>query len=124
MVVADILRYWYGVEVPRAPRRLQAIILIVADNFSMPLLIKTLFAPWRKDVIPTTGLAIDERLRVFGFNLVSIFVGFFVRLFVLMTASLIIALTVLVGVITLTLWVVIPVLPIVLFFVGIIFLVR
>lgn len=124
MVVADILRYWYGVELPKAPRRLHGFILTTADAFSMPLLLRTLFAPWRKDVLPTTGLALQEKLRVFGYNLIAIFVGFFVRLFVLITASLMIGLTILVGTILLGLWVILPFVPIFLFFVGVVLLFR
>ena len=124
MLVSDVLRYWYSVEIPKAPRRLQGFILVTADAFSMPLLLRTLFAPWRKDVISTRNLALPERMRVFWYNLVSIFIGFFVRLFVLSIASLAVVLILLGGVVFLALWVVLPGLILVLFFAGVVLLFR
>jgi hypothetical protein len=119
MLVSDILRFWYGVEVPKAPRRLHGLILVTADSFSMPLLLKTLFAPWRKDVIPTTGLALPERVRVAGYNLISVFVGFFVRLFVLLVGSLAVASIVTAGFLFLMILALMPLLPILFFFFGV-----
>ena len=124
MLVAEVLRYWYGTELPKAPRRLHGFILTTADAFSMPLLLKTLFAPWRRDVLPTTGLALQEKFRVIGYNLVAIFIGFFVRLFVLFIASFLVALTILLGTLLLGLWVILPFLPIGLFLIGIVLLFR
>lgn len=124
MLVSDILTYWYTIEIPQAPRRLHGLILITADMFSMPRLWRTLFTPWRRDVIPTAGLAIQERLRVFAYNMVAVLVGFVVRLFVLFAASLVVAASMVFGSVVLFLWVVMPLLAILLFFVGVVMLFR
>ena len=124
MLVSDILRYWYGVEVPQSPRRLHGLILLTADAFSMPLLLRTLFVPWRKDVVSARGRALQERIRIFWYNLIAVLVGFFVRLFVLAIASFAVGLIIFVGSILMLLWIILPALPIVLFFFGVVLLFR
>jgi hypothetical protein len=124
MVVADILRFWYGSEVPKAPRRLHGLILTTADAFSMPILIRTIFAPWRKDVLPTTGMALQERFQAMVMNMVSVLIGFVVRFFVLLAASLTIAVILLVGSVALVLWVIMPAVPFLLIICGVVLLFR
>ena len=124
MLVSDILHYWYSVEVPRSPERLQRLILITADAFSIPFLIRTLFAPWRQDVVPTYGLALQERLRAFWYNLVAILVGFTVRLFVLLTGSIAVGLIVFLGSVFLLVYLLLPVVPVLLFLSGMVILFR
>lgn len=124
MLVADLLSYWYGTEIPKAPRRLHGLILVIADAFSMPLLLRTLFAPWRKDVIPTAGFALPEKIRALGYNLVAVLIGFTVRTFVLFVGSLAVAFSLLGGAIFIGVWFAWPFLPIVFFLVGIVLIFR
>lgn len=48
--------------------------------FSIDLLLKTLFLPWKRDEIDTSNMALDDKLRVLLMNLVSRLVGAVVRL--------------------------------------------
>jgi len=95
-----------------------------ADMFSMPLLLRTLFAPWKKDVIPTTGMPLQEKLNALGLNLVSVLVGFVVRVMVLFIGALLIGFTVLFGVVWLGVWAILPFLPIVFLMTGIVLALR
>lgn len=49
------------------------------EFFSIEILSKTLFYPWKKDEMDTTNMALDDKMRAFGMNLVSRFVGFIIR---------------------------------------------
>ena len=73
-------------------RNIQIHTLGVSRSFSIPILLRTLFAPWRR-VISYPGKTIEEHFRAFVDNVVSRMVGFVVRLIVLISAGLIILLT-------------------------------
>lgn len=48
--------------------------------FSIDLLLKTLFYPWKRDEIDTSNLSLDKRFQVWLMNLVSRLVGATVRM--------------------------------------------
>ena len=76
--------------------------------FSVGLLARTLFAPWRRLTnVPGTGAS--TRLQVLGDNLISRLVGFVVRLVVLLTAGLSTILLTLGTIIEIIVWPVLPV---------------
>lgn len=81
---------------------------------SLPLLLHTLFAPWRRDVIETEGLAWGIRWQAFWYNVVSILIGFTVRSLVLVGGVTLLILFALAGVITVAFWYILPLIPIVL----------
>lgn len=60
-----------------------AVLKIVAEEFSLVQLLKTLFAPWRRDITPPQG-SLDEILRAFLENIISRTVGFVVRFFTIL----------------------------------------
>jgi len=54
-------------------------IIKIFHYFSIDLLLRTLFQPWKRDEIDTTNMALDDRFRVWIMNLVSRLVGATVR---------------------------------------------
>lgn len=82
----------------------------VVQYFSLPLLVKSLFAPWKKLIIneKTKGFNITEYFNVISFNLVSRIVGFIARLFLLITGSFILIFFAISGALGLILWYVFP----------------
>jgi hypothetical protein len=75
--------------------------------FSTPTLLRTLFAPWRR-IVTYPGSSLDTKIRAFGDNIVSRAVGFAVRLIVLITAFVMIAIVLVVGAAGVILWPLIP----------------
>lgn len=103
----ELFSWWYGRGWIQQVQNLRQQLVRVAQIFSVPILMRTLFAPWRR-IITYPGAGLDERLRAFGDNLISRSVGFVVRLLVLITAGVLLFFTGLFMVIELIVW---PLLP-------------
>ena len=72
--------YWWLRDTPEKIIHIgEKIIAYVYAYFSIPILLRTLFDPWKKDDIDTSNMALDDRVIVLIMNLVSRFVGFAVR---------------------------------------------
>lgn len=73
--------YWHYFETPKEILRIwRNFIIFFYHYFSIGLLLKTLFAPWRRD-ITYYGRGFNIRLyaEVIAFNLVARGIGFFIR---------------------------------------------
>ena len=108
MILVEILSWWYRqgwVAILRASeRRLSQ----VSHLFSVPILIRTWFAPWRR-IITYPGASIEARLRAIGDNMVSRAVGFTVRSLVLFSAGIMLMFTAILSGIQLLVWPLIPI---------------
>jgi len=77
--------------------------------FSFPVLLKTLFSPWKKMVSDDyVGLDIKKVLENLTFNLISIGIGFSVRLSLLFVGFLVALIYLVVGLVGLVLWLFFP----------------
>ncbi len=72
--------WYYKAVILNAITICQSLLTIIANEFSLPILFKTLFAPWRKDTAPFSG-SLDQIFKIALDNLISRFIGFFVRFF-------------------------------------------
>ncbi|MBU0569170.1 hypothetical protein KKB40_00120, partial [Patescibacteria group bacterium] len=82
----------------------------VNHSFSLPLLLKTLFAPWKRliDVDRSPGFNLQKKFEVFTFNIISRCIGAVVRLILFWTGIVLIILTFLAGVTGLIFWTLLP----------------
>jgi len=78
------------------------------DFFSIDLLAKTLFLPWKRDEIDTSNMALQDKFRVWIMNLVSRLVGLVVRLVTISLGFATIVLTALSGVAVTVVFMVLP----------------
>jgi hypothetical protein len=124
MIVADVVGAWYTKEVPQLPKKLRAFLIAAADSMSLPLLLHTLFAPWRRDVVETEGLAWGLRWQAFWYNVLSILIGFTIRSFVLVGSTALLILFATFGVLAVAVFFVLPFLPVVLIGWGIFLLIK
>ena len=83
------------------------------DYFSIDLLLKTLFSPFRQISAGKVNGPLAVRWRAFVDRLVSRCIGAIVRLIIIMAGIVIILFFSLIGLLSLALWAVVPVLPIV-----------
>jgi hypothetical protein len=71
MIALDYFYWWYTKGFLRFLKYLKVAIVILADNFSVRVLVKTFFQPWKRDMTPTRGLSLDRRFKVWGWNLIA-----------------------------------------------------
>lgn len=109
MLVVAFLSWWYGPgwrdTAGALSQRLRTIVL----SWSMPILLRTMFQPWRRIISASQG-TLEQKLRAFVDNMVSRFVGFMVRLCALIAACAMLACYAVFGGLILILWPVLPIL--------------
>lgn len=72
--------FWWFVFKPKQLLYIYSkVIRKIRQFFSISLLLRTLFAPWKRDEINMDNLSLQDRLRVLIMNLVSRLVGAVVR---------------------------------------------
>ena len=87
MLAVEFFIWWYTRGWSRTVLDLRRRLTNTLRLFSVPILARTLFAPWRRIVTyPAAGLA--GRLKAMGDNLVSRSVGFVVRVLTLLIAGI------------------------------------
>ena len=90
----------------------------VIDYFSFGILLRTLFAPWKRDQLSTQNLSLQERLQVWMQNVLTRFVGATVRSCAILSGLIaLLGLSILDALFWAT-WLVAPVLAIALFALG------
>lgn len=109
MLVMAFLQWWYGPGWRDAGVRLAATMRTTYLSFSVPILFKTLFAPWKRITSPPGG-SLEQKFRTFVDNTVSRTVGFAVRLIAIIAAGALLAFYAIFGGLALLLWPAIPLL--------------
>lgn len=93
-------------------------IIFVREYYSIPLLLRTLFHPWRRDITKYgRGFSIKNFFETLAFNLISRGLGFFVRLVTVVIGLVCLIGVIALGIVAFILWLVLPV--ILLFFIVI-----
>ena len=111
----SFLTWWYGKGLAwRAEKILDGVERSI-DTFSLGLLVKTWFSPFRQiDAIAVSNVSLEVRIRKFFDKLFSRFIGAFLRTIVMIIGVFFITFKALWGLVLLLLWLVLPVLPLVL----------
>lgn len=114
MIIPEILIWWYSTGWHTFLRKIGQNFSRITDFFSMSSLIRTLFKPFRQISAESAGInaSLDLKFHMFIDRLVSRFVGFFSRLFLLLTGTIIIVLGSIFGFVFLVLWPFLPLTPI------------
>ncbi|MGI6103234.1 MAG: hypothetical protein ACOYBJ_01240 [Patescibacteria group bacterium] len=111
--------WWYR-HVPALLAHHQRLIFeTVVDYFSFAILLRTLFAPWKRDQRATDRLTIPEWVRVFGENMMTRLVGAIVRLGAMGAGLLCLAFLAVLDVLIWITWLVAPLLALGLIALGI-----
>lgn len=56
------------------------VVKVTFDTFSIGFLLRTLFAPWKRDITSHVNASLQTILQDFGFNIISRLIGAFIRL--------------------------------------------
>lgn len=109
----ELLRWWYGSGWLRAWQGVPGSVKKVEQTFSMPVLFRNLFAPWKQVTTMPGDKSIGAHFRAAIDNLVSRTVGFCVRLLTLIVAAATLTVYATFGLISALAW---PLLPIALIY--------
>lgn len=113
MFLVGILSWWYGDGFLRRIQITQKRLISSADIFSISLLIRTLFNPFRQISVDATGASLPEKIRAFFDRLLSRIIGAIVRSFMILFGSMFIFLRLILEVIMITFWLFMPILPVI-----------
>jgi len=113
------LSWWYIEEPIFLWRAVKIITLKVFASFSVVLLLRTLFDPWKKDILSAENVSLDVRFKIWLNNLISRLIGFIVRLGTILVGLILTVLTFIVLTVGFFLWLAMPMVIIFFFFNGI-----
>lgn len=116
MLFVSLLKWWYSDGWRRRATIVNAQLDGMIDYFSVDLLAKTLFSPFRQISAGKVDGPLGVQLRAFGDRLISRVIGAMIRTVLLVMGMISIALTALFGLVVLMVWAFVPVMP----FVGIV----
>jgi hypothetical protein len=117
MLLVAFIGWWYGPGWRDAAAQLQGRLNTTILTFSVPILLRTMFAPWRR-IVTRPGGSLQDKARAMVDNAVSRFVGLAVRLLALASAGILLTVYTVIGGIILVLWPLLPVLGPALIIVG------
>ena len=107
-----ILRFWgwyYSGAVKGLIRAWRNFIIFIREYYSIPLLLRTIFAPWKRDITRRPrGLDIKRFAEVFAFNVISRILGFLVRSVTIVIGSICLVGVIIFGAVALIIWVLLP----------------
>ena len=118
-MISGYFVWWYGTGLTEAYAAAMAAMTRIVYLFSVSQLGKTLFDPWKNDVIRAHNLSLADQLKVWQLNLASRIVGFLVRSLVILAALFVLALLILLSAVILFIWIATPLLAIVLPLIGV-----
>jgi hypothetical protein len=109
MLAFEFFRWWYGQGWQLQLRNMERRLTRTSHLFSVPSLLRTLFAPWRR-IVTYPGAGLEAHMRAATDNFVSRMVGFVVRLMVLFAAGVILTLLLIVSLVEVGAWPFLPLL--------------
>src|SRR5688572_1051812 len=112
-MIFEMLRWWYATGWLQAVKRITTGVARVEHAFSLTLLARTLFAPWRR-IVAMPGKGLDARIHASLDNLVSRSIGFVIRSTVIIAALVAMFFAFLFGILMAILWPLLPVIVVVL----------
>lgn len=121
MFIVGILSWWYGAGWKQRFIMLKERLAATADYFSIDLLLKTLFSPYRQISAGKVRGSLEVQMRAFFDRLISRVIGAIVRLFMIIFGVVSLFIYSLIGLFLVILWGVIPLFPVagvILFVIG------
>lgn len=112
MFIMGLLSWWYGAGWRGRLIALREKLASTLDYFSIDLLLRTFFSPFRQISAGRVDGGLSVQMRAFLDRLISRIIGAMIRLVMMIIGSLVIVFHAVIGVLFVILWAVIPVLPI------------
>ena len=120
MLFKDFLKWWYGPGWATRLSMLSNHLKNMSEFFSLGTLLLTLFAPWRQNVVTArSDQALGDKFNAGLDNMISRLVGFFVRIFMMITGVIALFVTLVLNTIYIIIWPIIPLSPAIILSVGV-----
>lgn len=113
MFITGLLGWWYGAGWRQKLRHIGERLARAFDAFSIDLLVKTWFAPFRQISAGRVSGPLGVQLRAWGDRMISRMVGGFIRTVVIIVGVLWLLVLLIVGLCEMIVWLVAPLLPVV-----------
>ena len=113
MFIVGMLSWWYGPGWRQRAAHLGERLAATMDYFSIDLLLKTFFSPFRQISAGKVQGPLGVQLRAFTDRLISRIIGAMIRFTMVIVGSLAILFHAFVGVVSLVLWAFVPLLPLI-----------
>jgi hypothetical protein len=113
MFIVGILSWWYGTGWRQRAARLSERLKASMDYFSIDLLIRTFFSPFRQISAGRVRGPLGVQMRAFLDRIISRLIGAMIRFVMIIVGSLAIGFHGVLGVLSLLLWAIIPVMPVI-----------
>lgn len=111
MFIVGLLSWWYGAGWVAEARRVRERIASIADYFSIDLLARTLFSPFRQISAGRVDGPLAIKWRAFVDRLISRIIGALMRTILIVIGIVSITVAAVIGCISLVIWLAVPVLP-------------
>lgn len=114
MVMFSMLTWWYFGGLSDQFGRIKKSLAKVNDQFSIPLLLKTLFYPFRMiDADKVYGPSLGDKIKAWLDQMISRMIGGAIRIVVVVIGVIALIITVIISILRMALWVALPVLPVI-----------
>ena len=113
MIIVWAFSWWYGAGWAAQLLRLREKLLASYDYFSIGMLLKTLFAPFRQISAGKVNGPLGVRIRAFSDRLISRGIGAVVRMILIITGIVWLVLQAAIGLVGLLLWAFVPFAPLI-----------
>ena len=111
MFIVGLFSWWYGAGWLQRVQVVKERLSGLYDYFSIDLLIKTLFSPFRQISAGSVRGPIGVQIRAFFDQLISRTIGMIVRSLVIVIGSVTLVVSAVLGLCAILLWPIVPVLP-------------
>ncbi len=118
-IVHGYFFWWYGQGLSQSWQITTTTLGRIADFFSLEILVRTWFAPWKNDVITARNIALSDQVKIWQQNFASRLVGFFLRTFMIVFCLILIGLSAFMLSAALFVWLILPFLIILLPIIGV-----
>lgn len=110
MVVSHYFLWHYSIALVRFTSIYRDLVFFVADFFSLPILLKSFLAPWRRlsEPYPEDKFNISEILAVFVVNSLMRLVGIIMRAFIIVIGLVALVVIIILYPVLLVLWLALP----------------
>jgi len=104
----NFFSWYYSAGIKKLTNLYRSFLIIIWDNFSISLLAKTLFAPWKRDIVMARGGGLPALFQATVMNLTSRFFGFLIRSITILSGLVIMMIVVVLGAIILVTFIAFP----------------